>query len=730
MYHVHTNRSARDGVNTVEDVVKCAAESGATYLAVTDHGTCAGWFELEKYCKKYNIKPVFGVEGYVITASGRKHITICAKNQRGLRQLSKLHSATENVSGKPVINVDMLTEHTIVGSACVSTWFTDKKLFEKILNIVGRNNVLCEVMPLDGVSHEANVEKLKIAKEYDLKTITSPDAHYDTQSRNLYNLLAKTNGYTSDGMDLSIRNISVAKEYGFKEYNIGDEFDNVELTKPDMIAIEDADVKLASMVKSSPFWKTQRKRCIEELSLIINKGFSSYFLVVADIISTAKSIGIKVGAGRGSACGSLIAYILGITTVNPIEYDLMFWRFLSPDRIEYPDIDIDIQASRRDELVSVIGKKYPTTMQLTNYTFYKEKSFNNALARVGIFGKKEDASNVIQSKGPHPAGIIIPTKDVSNYYPCMDGMVELDMREAEEFGFVKIDLLALSFLDSVQTNYIPDDKSLVKKALDILDSGKTSGAFQLSSKLAKNTAKGNIKSISDIAQVISVIRPGALDSGIKDAWLNHDHCGIGGVDMTDTRNCLIYQEQLMKLFLNLDFTVLETEKMRKAVGKKKMDKLKVFEGDFISRYMEHENVSEDDARQVWERLLNFGSYGFNKSHAVAYAINALIGACNEVQHREEYVAALLSNSNPAEVAEIVSEKSEYDYYWPDSRCCFKKWWVIGNMKIMAPLKLFKGATPNHFYDIKNAIIEMSSNDVENYLKAELAFPIATKLKRF
>ncbi|QTA37737.1 DNA polymerase III subunit alpha [Thermosipho ferrireducens] len=369
----------------------------------------------------------------------------------------------------------------------------------------------------------------------------------------------------------------------------------------------------------------ERERFEREKALIIKLGFVDYFYTIFDIVTTARKLGIKVGPGRGSAVGSFIAYKLGITEINPLKYNLMFERFLNEGRKELPDIDLDIEDERRKELIEQLREKYRYVYHITTYSNAGEKFIKKIVSENNIPRKiAEYILGLPLHKSIHAAGIIISTVPLNAPVISGEYTLEWDMNSLQQCGFVKIDILGLktlSILSKLEKKFGRiknlDDKNVYKK----ISTGETTGIFQLDSTIARKISRRiKPKSLEELAVVLSLNRPGPLKSGLDKQYVlskKNTNSTLSNI-FDETRGVLIYQEQIMRIAMNLaNFSAEEADALRKAVSKKDKElmnslikKLRIN----LSQKMEKEEVNN-----LIKTIYDFSEYAFNKSHAVAYS---------------------------------------------------------------------------------------------------------------
>lgn len=517
-----------------------------------------------------------------------------------------------------------------------------------------------------------------------------------------------------DREDLFANTVEVADKVGSYEYR-----ENLE-TLP--IVVSDPNQEIEDKVKqglqrlgllNKPEYVARAKR---ELGVIKSKNFANYFIIVADMISWAKAQGIRVGAGRGSAAGSLVCYALGITGVDPLKYNLIFERFLDEERADWPDIDIDVQDNRREEVRKYLVDKYEYVANITNINTYRgKKALKDAARVIGVpysevnktmkilegigevtghdvigefkasplakdFIKKypdvpriaERLINRINGYGMHAAGVIIADKPIAEYAPIETRKppkseerveaVALDKNECENLGLIKMDLLGLKTLSVVDdaVKLIKENKGILvdpndldlddKRVFEMLSEGRTLGVFQAEeSASTKLIEKMGIHSFNDLVVSNALVRPGAWNA-IGEDYLAFKsgkrkpepiHPDVESY-MAETFYQPIYQEQMMRLSVDLaGFTVGESNKLRKGIGKKNREVVDSFHEKFVTGAQK--KISREKAEKLWKSFEEAGAYAFNLSHAVAYSLLSYATAWLKVHYPQEFMCALLRN---------------------------------------------------------------------------------------
>ncbi len=767
--HNHSDYSILDGAITVNKLVGRAVELGMPAIAITDHGNMFGAVEFYQKAQKAGIKPIIGEEFYVAPGSRFKketsresgegiayHLVLLARNNTGYKNLMRLSSIayTEGFYYKPRIDMEVLEKYSeglIVSSACIAgeipaNIIRGKHKEARVLagryqEIFGKENFFLELQ-YHGIKEQeiANRELIKMAAEMNIPLIATNDAHYVTRD-DAYShevlLCVQTGKTMSDEnrmkfatdefylktLDEMRMNFADYPDSLFNTCRIADMIDlDIDLGNPVLPNFEvpagfNLDSYLrhlvyegADRIYSGRIPEAEKERIEYELSVITNMKFSGYFLIVWDFINYARSVNIPVGPGRGSAAGSIVSYCLGITALDPMRYNLLFERFLNPDRNEMPDMDIDFCADRREDVIDYVKRKYGEdhVSQIITINRMKAKAVVKDVARaLDIpFAEANDISKLIEentlaesiktspelkkladsekgkelidislrlegltrSAGKHAAGVVISKGPLTEYVPLYrdkDGSIssQYEKNTLEQAGLVKMDFLGLKNLsiidsclklikettgDEIDINNIPLDDSETYRLLKNAD---TKGVFQLESSGMQNILRRlGPTEFEDIIAIVALYRPGPLGSGMADDFIErkkkpelveYSHPSLEPV-LKDTLGVVVYQEQVMLISqIIAGFTLPEADKLRKAMGKKKMDIIDALETKFLEG-AEKNKIDRQIAVDLYDMIKKFGEYGFNKSHSAAYALVTYQTAYLKAHYRAQYMTALLS----------------------------------------------------------------------------------------
>ena len=787
--HVHTEFSLLDGACRIEGLVRRAKELGQTAVAITDHGVMYGAVAFYKACCAEGIKPIIGCEVYVAPRtrfdkehgidSEYTHLILLCKNETGYKNLCYLVSTafTEGFYVKPRIDWALLHEHAeglICLSGCVAgaiprmlasgNYETAKSKALELRELFGEDSFYLEIQ-----DHGLEIERkaaqglLRLHRETGIPLAVTNDAHY----------LEQTDAYYQDVLMCVQMGKSVADPARMKfetnEFYIKDEA-QMRALFPEYPEAADNTAKIADMCNYDfefgnyklPRFKLPEgetdsytylvKLCAKgfaerysadredvknqlhyELKMIKQMGFVDYFLIVSDFIGYAKSQKIPVGPGRGSAAGSVVSYCLGITDVDPIKYSLFFERFLNPERVSMPDIDVDFCVNRRGEVIDYVNRKYGSDHVAQIVTFgtmaaraairdvgrvldvsYAEtdavaKNIPTALGMTisealkiskplrDMYDTDETLHRLIdvaealegmpRHASMHAAGVVITDRPVYEYVPLSKNdesvVCQYQMTTLEELGLLKMDFLGLRNLTVLEdaakmvretepdfeVDKIPDGDAAV---FEMISAGKTSGVFQLESTGMTGVCTSlKPKSIEDITAVIALYRPGPMDSiprfiecSNNPEKISYKHELLRPI-LDVTYGCIVYQEQVIEIFRRLaGFSLGQADMIRRAMSKKKHKVIDAERVAFVHGDAERgidgavkRGVPEQVANSIYDEILDFASYAFNKAHAVSYAIVAYRTAYMKRRYPQQYMAALLSSvlDNSLKIAEYIAE---------------------------------------------------------------------------
>lgn len=792
--HVHTEFSLLDGSCKIKEIVARAKELGMDSLAITDHGVMYGVIDFYKAAKEVGIKPIIGCEVYVAPGSrfnkeaGQSedkyhHLVLLAENNKGYANLMKIVSKgfIDGFYYKPRVDYEVLEQYhegIIALSACLAGevqkylargfYEEGKKAALKYQDIFGKGNYYLELQD-HGIPEQkmVNSSLLRMSKELDIELVATNDVHYinaeDSVAHDIL-LCIQTGKKVSDedrmryeGGQFYLKSEDEMRKlfpYALqalenthkiaKRCNVEIEFGVTKLPRYDVPEGYTSWEYLNYLCTKGLNEKypdddgTLRERLDYELGIINKMGYVDYFLIVWDFINYAKSNDIMVGPGRGSAAGSIVSYCLGITDIDPIKYDLLFERFLNPERVSMPDIDVDFCYERRQEVIDYVVRKYGKDRVVQIVTF-GTLAARNVIRDVGrvldlpyaivdevakmipkdigitiqkaldqsedfrkLYNSNEEVKNLInmakrleglpRHTSMHAAGVVISQKSVDEYVPlsrASDGSVTTQyiMTTLEELGLLKMDFLGLRTLTVIQNAVKYAEKSTGRKidinkidyndknVLDYIGTGKTDGIFQLESSGMKNFMKElKPQSLEDIIAGISLYRPGPMDFIPKylDGKNNPDNitydCPQLEKILKPTYGCIVYQEQVMQIVRELaGYTLGRSDFVRRAMSKKKQSVMEKEKKNFVYGNPEENvkgcianGIDEQVAIKIYNDMMDFAKYAFNKSHAAAYAVVSYQTAFLKYYYPVEYMAALMTSviENSTKVSEyIVTSRS-------------------------------------------------------------------------
>ncbi len=762
--HVHTEWSLLDGACKVKELCRLAKQYGMDSLAITDHGSMYGVVKFYQECLEVGLKPILGCEIYVARGSRKTrsggtsdkpfHLVLLAKDQVGYVNLMKIVSRgfLEGFYYRPRADWEVLSQHSkglVALTGCldgeVPYYVANgpggkaEESLGRYLDIFGRGNVFLEIQR-NGAPGQGRVNEglVTLSKSMGVPLVATNDCHYLTRSDAVYHdiLLAIQTGTdlkdpnrlsfsgdqfyvkTPDEMKALFHDLPQAVDNTLAISEMCDvrlDFEAIHLPEyplpPDVTAeshlrkmsIEGLRGRMGGRVD-----RVSEARLERELDMIVRMGYSSYFLIVSDFVRHAKSKGIAVGPGRGSAAGSLVAYSLGITNIDPVQNDLVFERFLNPERVTMPDIDIDFQDDRRDEVIEYVREKYgdDRVAQVITFGTMAARAVVRDVGRaLGLpYGdvdkvakmipnqlgitiekalemvpeleelKRGDGKELLEAalklegmprhSSVHAAGIVIGKGPLWEAVPLArtgDGgaTTGYPMEDLESLGLLKMDFLALRTLTvmkktvdlvtadgvSLDLDTLPADD---RKTYAMLDKGNSVGVFQLESSWVRDFLKElRPREFKDLVATVALCRPGPMQQipqFIKARFGKPEylHPVLEPV-LKETYGVLVYQEQILKIASHVaGFTMSQADVLRYAVGKKKRDLMVTMEQKFI-RGARERGLSGDVAQRIFDLVLKFADYGFNKNHAAPYALIAYQTAYLKANYPGHFMAALLSS---------------------------------------------------------------------------------------
>ena len=792
--HVHTEYSLLDGSNKIKECIARVKELGMDSVAITDHGVMFGVIDFYRAAKAEGIKPILGCEVYVAPGSRFDkeaagsgddryyHLVLLAENDTGYHNLMKIVSKgfTEGYYYKPRVDMEVLREFhegLIALSACLAgevqrnilrnMYEEGKEAALRYQEIFGEGNFFLELQD-HGMQEQKLVDQslLRMSRETGIELVATNDVHYTyAEDEKPHDMLL----CIQTGKKLSDEN---RMRYEGGQYFIKSEDEMRKLFPYALEALENTqkiadrcNVEIEFGVTKLPkydvpegytSWEYLNHLCYEglkmrypkadetltqrleyELSVIKSMGYVDYFLIVWDFIRYAKDHGIMVGPGRGSAAGSIVAYCLEITSIDPIRYQLLFERFLNPERVSMPDIDVDFCFERRQEVINYVVEKYGTdrVVQIVTFGTMAAKGVIRDVGRVmdlpyafvdgiakmiprgqnnqpvsleralemnpdfrKLYQEDEQVHELIDMSkrleglprhtSMHAAGVLISQASIDEYVPLSlgsDGSVvtQFTMTTLEELGLLKMDFLGLRTLTVIQdaarlagesTGSVIDMEQIDyndKKVLDSIGTGRTDGIFQLESGGMKGFMKElKPQNLEDVIAGISLYRPGPMEF-IPQYIKGKNHPGTITYDcpqlepiLAPTYGCIVYQEQVMQIVRDLaGYTLGRSDLLRRAMSKKKGDVMQKERQSFVYGNADEgvpgciaNGIPETTANKIYDEMIDFAKYAFNKSHAAAYAVVAYQTAWLKHYYPVEFMAALMTS-----VIDVPSKVAEYIY---------------------------------------------------------------------
>ncbi|CEO27034.1 DNA polymerase III subunit alpha [Paraclostridium sordellii] len=816
--HVHTEYSLLDGFSRVKNLVARAKELNMSAVAITDHGCMFGAIDFFKVAKAEGIKPIIGCEVYTAPRSMRDkdpnydksqgHLILLAKDMQGYQNLIKLVSEAyvQGFYYKPRVDIDEISKYSegiIALSACLAgdvsqalmnrNYEKAKSIALRYKEIFGEDNYYIEIQDHNlPEQKEVNSELIKLSKEIGVGLVATNDVHYvRKEDSKIHDILmciqmGKTVNdparmrFGSDEFYLKSRqemesifpDVQEALDNTVKiaqRCNVEFDFNTIHLPQYDVPSgyTPNEYLRMLCFKGLKERYENPSKEILDrleyELGVIEKMGYVEYFLITWDFINFARENSIMVGPGRGSAAGSIVSYTLYITDIDPIKYSLLFERFLNPERISMPDIDIDFCYERREEVIDYVKRKYGDdhVAQIITFGTMGAKAAIRDVGRVldvsynkvdniakeipfalgmtidkaldtnpnlrklyeedgetkEIIDVSRKIEGMLRHASTHAAGVVISKKPIDEYVPLykhQDAITtQFTMTTLEELGLLKMDFLGLrtltvirDALDLIEKNHnVKINFSTMEyddpKVYELLASGNTLGVFQLESAGMRSFMK-QLKpdNFEDIVAGISLYRPGPMDSipnyinnKNNPEHVEYLHEKLKPI-MEVTYGCLVYQEQVMQVVRDLGgYSYGRSDLVRRAMGKKKMDVMEKERQYFIHGKFDdngeleiegcvRNGVPEDIGNKIFDDMIDFAKYAFNKSHAAAYGVLAYETAYLKAHYPVEFMAALITSvmGNTDKVVEYIRECNnlKIDVLKPDINKSFTKFSVEHN----------------------------------------------------
>ncbi len=796
--HVHTEYSLLDGFTIIDKMMDKVKELGMDAVAITDHGTMFGVVDFYKAAKKKGIKPIIGCEVYTAARTmedkdpqkdkNQGHLVLLAKNQEGYQNLIELISNgfLKGFYYKPRIDYDELSKHSkgLIGlSGCLAgdihrlllqdQYEMAKELALKLKNIFEEGSFYFELQDHNMEEQKkVNLQLVKLSKELDIPLVATNDVHYiDREDAEVHDiLLCIQTGKIKEDTDrmkfpndeFYLKSPEEMKEiFAFapeaisntvkiaEQCNVDFDFDTVYLPEyevPHGISKVDYLRKICFKglkKRYNPVTEELEERLNEELSVIESMGYVEYFLIVWDFIKYAKDNKIPVGPGRGSAAGSIVAYTLGITDIDPIKYNLIFERFLNPERVSMPDIDIDFCYERREEVIDYVKQKYGEDKVAQIITFgtmaaraairdvgrvinmpYNEvdkiakqipfamgmtidKALDTSPEFKKTYEERTEAKYLIdmakkieglpRHASTHAAGVVISKKSLKEHVPLYvhndNTTTQFAMDTLEELGLLKMDFLGLrtltvikDTLELIEKNHnikidLSDCNYEDKNVYELISRGETLGVFQLEGAgMIQFLKELKPNCFEDIIAGISLYRPGPMDSIPKyiknknnPQNIKYMHESLEPI-LNVTYGCMVYQEQVMQIVRDLaGYSYGRSDLVRRAMSKKQMDIMEQERKNFIYGITNEKGevevlgcirngVPEHIGNKLYDEMLEFANYAFNKSHGAAYAVLAYQTAYLKHYYKVEFMAALMTSvmENTSKIVQYIQDCKRQD----------------------------------------------------------------------
>ena len=786
--HVHTEYSLLDGSSKIRELTARAKELGMDSMAITDHGVMYGVIDFYRAAREVGIKPILGCEVYVAPGSrfdrengaGEDryyHLILSAENNTGYKNLMKIVSKgfVDGFYYKPRVDLDLLEtyhEGIISLSACLAgevQKYLARGMYEeakrsalRYSEIFGKDHFYLELQD-HGIPEQKMVNQglLRLSQETGLELVATNDVHYtfaeDAKAHDIL-LCIQTGKKVTDedrmryegGQYYCKSEEEMRKLFPYAQEaidnthkiaercNVEIEFGVTKLPKYEVPEGFDSWTYLNHLCREG--FKTRypdddgtlSRRLDYELGVIKTMGYVDYFLIVWDFINYARSQNIMVGPGRGSAAGSIVSYTLGITNIDPVRYNLLFERFLNPERVSMPDIDVDFCYERRQEVIDYVVRKYgkDQVVQIVTFGTLAAKGVVRDVGRVldlpyamcdsiakmipndlgmtldkaltanpdlkKLYNEDEQVKYLIDMSkrleglprhtSMHAAGVVIGSRSIDEFVPlsrAADGTIttQFTMTTIEELGLLKMDFLGLRTLTVIQNAVRLAEKDYGikldmdhidyndKKVLESIGTGRTEGVFQLESGGMKGFMKElKPENLEDIIAGISLYRPGPMDfiprylKGKNDKTSITYECPQLEPILSPTYGCIVYQEQVMQIVRDLaGYTMGRSDLVRRAMSKKKTAVMEKERQNFVYGNEAEgvkgciaNGIDEKTANHIYDEMIDFAKYAFNKSHAAAYAVVSYQTAYLKYYYPKEFMAALMSS-----VMDNVSKFSEY-----------------------------------------------------------------------
>lgn len=710
---LHTDYTLLEGVGRIEQYVNKAKELNCTAIGLTDKNlySCMKMYNL---CKSKGINLVLGLEVYIygVNLEGKFALNLYAIGYNGYKSLVNLASLSYSKKGVlEISDIKKASDIIIIAGGINSEIYG---LIEN-LDLYNAKNTIIEYkklfknfyleLPSFSMIKQCRDKYIEFSRELDVELVVTNDTYYlekedsylqkivsaireNTKINSVKNYYTPNDLYfkTEDEIRNDLKDVDIEileKAINNTEYIASIcnfKFDKIKNNLPTIsLDISEGEYlkklvyeKLKEIYKNN--YEIAKKRCDYELEIIDKMGFSSYFLIVYDIVRYAKENNILVGPGRGSAAGCIVSYLLGITRVDPIKYNLMFERFLNSGRTSMPDIDLDFETDKKDEVIQYVMDKYGIdhVSNIITFSTMKEKNLKKDLARVfkcnenskKLFPYIQKLMGNVRHNSIHASGVIISKRSLNELVPVNRiealniNVCQYQMEELEKMGLLKVDFLSLSNLDILSsiinlTKIKLEDIPLNdEKTFEIYNKGETLGIFQVEAEgITRLIKRYRINNFLDISLVLALYRPGPLKSGMVNRLIDIKNKGEKVIylipELKDileqTKGVIIYQEQIMMIAKKIaGFSLNEADELRRAISKKKMHILENMKKKFIENSINN-GYSKEKVEKLYEQIEKFGEYGFNKAHTIPYAMISYYTAYFKAHYLKEFVTSIINS---------------------------------------------------------------------------------------
>lgn len=778
-FHTHSDASQKDGLGPVSELIATAKELGFGALGLSDHGTLANAVAFTIECEKQGIKPILGVEGYIAIDSTIGHITLFANGNTGWENLVALNNLGHaSAFREPAFTLDQLlaySDNLLCFTGCPASPLNSLP-WERALDVGRQLKLAFKDRLFAEVTFVGNMPTWErpyaLSQELKIPVVVTNDVHFaERGDADVHRVLTRIKaGFTYEDDELYLKtpseimhharrlmkskfDESLVTKWILNSYHIAQKVEPVKLSAVQKLPrVDGAKSKLQSLAtknmghiligRKAPAEDVYeyRMRLEYELDIIDRMHYNAYFVILDDIVRQAREDGVRIGAGRGSGAGSLVLYALGITDIDPIEYNLSFERFLNPERKGMPDVDMDFDSERRHLVLEYAAKKYHA-MPIATYSRYQHKSLVHDLAKHFLVSKplEEQAAelgpeskqflqiceskpefqkaydlmiNQIRHKGKHAGGVVITNTAVPierTGDTLSVGWTEGHNSELSYAGVVKFDLLglsSLSILRRLETKHLDFDYSFPthEEVFEIFRNGDLAGIFQFSgsSGIRNLTMQLQPTSIHDLIAINALYRPGALDAGTCEKYPDYKKTPrkvpeLFADILAETYGVIVYQEQLMSIIQRaLGGTFAQADLARRIItkGGKKMDdpvhikELQGLHDDVVGGFIGR-GLSPKEAEKWWSELETHGRYSFNKSHSTGYAMIAWQMAWWKFYYPADFYAECLNVDAANSQDYIMSAvESGVRIARPDINAMVEEWSAKDNT-IILPLSALK-----------------------------------------